>query len=241
MPKFSSASSTAFLIADPTRAAMLSALMDGRALPAGEIARAAGVAAQTASSHLAKLREGGLIEVEAQGRHRYYRLAGDHVAQTLEYLSTIQPKRSVRSPVPGPKHQALRHCRTCYNHLAGQVGVALARALQDRDCIRAGDEKQFVVTPAGKAWFAAIGIDVAAIKPTRQGLARQCLDWTERTHHLAGPLGVQLMRVLCANDWVRRSSEGRVVTVTPKGWLAFQRILGLDKASIIGSAGVVGR
>ena len=189
MSIFPNVSATAFLIADPARASMLMALMDGRALPAGELARTAGVTAQTASAHLARLLEGGLVTVEAEGRHRYYRLADRHVARTLEHLAVIRPVAAPRPMALGPRQQELRFCRRCYDHLAGQVGVAVTRALQERDCIRAAPDKQFVVTPAGVRWFAGIGLDVAAVAPTRRGLARQCLDWTERTHHLAAFFG----------------------------------------------------
>ncbi|CAM5189587.1 hypothetical protein CDEF62S_04204 [Castellaniella defragrans] len=232
MPNFSNVSGTAFLIADPTRAAMLMTLMDGRALPAGELARASGVTAQTASSHLAKLLEGGLLAVETEGRHRYYSLADGHVAQTLEHLAAIQTRRTTRPNVPSPQHQHLRFCRSCYDHLAGQVGVELTRALQNHDYIRPSADKQFIVTPAGAQWFGSIGVDVASIRPTRRGLARQCLDWTERVHHLAGPLGVQFLATLCANDWLRRSDTPRVVTVTPKGWMQFGRTLGVTEDSV---------
>jgi DNA-binding transcriptional ArsR family regulator len=221
----SSISATAFLIADQSRVAMLMTLMDGRALPAGELARAAGVTAQTASSHLAKLLDGGLIAVETEGRHRYYRLADSHIAQTLEHLAAIRPERAKRPKALSPHHRHLRFCRRCYDHMAGQVGVAVTRALQEHDYVRPAADKQFTVTPAGAEWFASVGVNVASIRPTRRGLARQCLDWTERVHHLAGPLGVQFMAAMCANGWLRRSDASRVVTVTPKGWREFGRTL----------------
>lgn len=223
---------TAFLIAEQSRAAMLIALLDGRALPAGELARASGVTAQTASSHLAKLLEGGLISVETEGRHRYYRLADSHVAQTLEHLATIRPAATARPKALSPAHRQLCFCRRCYDHLAGQVGVEVARALQDHDYIRPASEKQFIVTAAGAEWFASIGVNVASIKPTRRGLARQCLDWTERVYHLAGPLGVHLMATLCANGWLQRSKSSRAVTVTPKGSSELKKQLGVDIAEL---------
>ena len=232
MSKFPNISATAFLIADPSRAAILMTLMDGRALPAGELARASGVTAQTASSHLAKLLDGGLISVETEGRHRYYRLADRHIAQTLEHLATIQPARHSRSVVLGPQHQKLRYCRRCYDHLAGQVGVALTRSLQNHDYLRTAEDKQFIVTRAGAQWFNSLGLDISARIAPRRGLARQCLDWTERTHHLAGPIGIRLMATLCAHDWLRRSSISRVMVVTPKGWSGFQHALGLTEASV---------
>lgn len=225
-------SDTAFLIADRARAAMLTALLDGRALPAGELAYASGVTAQTASSHLAQLLAGGLVAVESEGRHRYYRLAGAHVAQALEHLGAIRPESSIKRKALSPQGRELRFCRCCYDHLAGQVGVAVAGALEERRYIRRASGKQFAVTASGMTWFDSIGLDVATLKPTRAGLARQCLDWTERKHHLAGPLGVQLLKVLCAKGWMRRSSSSRAVQVTPRGWGALKEQLGIDQDSI---------
>jgi DNA-binding transcriptional ArsR family regulator len=228
LPSFSA---TAFLIADPARAAMLTALLDGRALPAGELAYASGVTAQTASSHLAKLLAGGLVAVETEGRHRYYRLSGSHVAHALEHLAAIRPDESVRRKALSPEGRRLRFCRCCYDHLAGQIGVAVTRSLQEHGYIRPAADKQFEVTPAGAAWFSGVGLDVRALKPTRRGVARQCLDWTERRHHLAGPLGVQFLNVLCAKGWLRRSKSSRAVEVTPKGWTGLKKQLGVDETS----------
>ncbi|WP_251862941.1 winged helix-turn-helix domain-containing protein [Achromobacter sp. Marseille-Q4962] len=240
MSDLSSVSAAAFLVADPTRAAMLMVLLDGRALPAGELARAAGVTAQTASSHLSRLLEGGLVEVEAEGRHRYYRLAGSHVAQALEQLAAIRPAKPASAARPkalSPEQRQLRWCRSCYDHLAGQVGVAVTRALRERDYLRAAADKRFAVTAAGVEWFGRIGVDIASIEPTPRGLARPCLDWTERFHHLGGPLGVRLLETLCAHGWLRRSRTPRVLTVTPKGWAEFGRTLGLTEESVRQSQG----
>ena len=223
---------SAFLIADPARAAMLVSLLDGGARPAGELAYAAGVTAQTASSHLGKLLAGGLLLVETEGRHRYYRLAGAHVALALEHLASIDPVRAVRRKPPSPEARSLQFARCCYDHLAGRLGVAVTQGLQQRGMLIAQADKQFEVTPAGIAWFAGIGLEVAGLKPGRRGLARQCLDWTERQHHLAGPLGVQLMRQLCANGWLRRSRSSRAVQVTPKGWAGLREQLGVDDRAV---------
>jgi len=221
-------SGTAFLLADQARAIMLTTLLDGRALPAGELAYASGITAQTASSHLAKLLAGGLVAVENEGRHRYYRLAGAHVAEAMEQLAVIQPAALVRRKALSPQERQLQFCRCCYDHLAGRLGVAVTQALQAHRYICAAADKQFEVTEAGVDWFGRLGLDVGAIKPGRRGLARQCLDWTERQHHLAGPLGVQFMTLLCAKDWLRRSKSSRAVTVTPKGSVGFREQLGVD-------------
>jgi DNA-binding transcriptional ArsR family regulator len=224
-------SAAAALIADPARAAMLTALLDGRALPAGELAYASGVTAQTASFHLSKLLAGGLVAVETEGRHRYYRLAGPHIAQAIEHLAAIRPTGPIRRKALSAEGRELRFARCCYDHLAGQMGVAVTEGLQERGFIVLAPEKLFDVTLSGVEWFGSIGLDVAALKPTRRGLARQCLDWTERTHHLAGPLGVQFMTVLRARDWLRRSKGSRAIQITPKGRMELKRHLGVDEQS----------
>ncbi|WP_448952053.1 ArsR/SmtB family transcription factor [Labrys neptuniae] len=228
MPEIPNFAAAASLIADPARASMLTALLDGRALPAGELAYAARIAPQTASSHLAKLLSGGLLTVETEGRHRYYRLAGGHVAEALERLAMLAPIEPIRRKAIGGKALQLRYCRCCYDHLAGQVGVAVTQGLTARGYLAAADDKQFRLTGDGGDWFRAIGLDIDALKPTARGLARQCLDWTERSHHLAGPLGVHFMQVMCAKGWLRRTKHSRAIEVTPRGWIEFKRELGLD-------------
>jgi DNA-binding transcriptional ArsR family regulator len=223
-----SVAEAASLIADPARAAMLMALVDGRAMPAGELAYSAGVTAQTASSHLSRLLDGGLLAVEKEGRHRYYRLAGAHVAQALEQLAAIRPAGPVRRKALTPEAREMSFARCCYDHLAGRLGVAVTDALMRRDFLLPAENKIFEVTPAGKTWFGGVGVDVAALKPTRRGLARQCLDWTERSHHLAGPLGAAFLRALCEKGWLRRSRVSRRVEVTPKGRVELKRALDVD-------------
>lgn len=225
-------SRVASLIADPTRSAMLVALLDGRALPAGELAYASGVTAQTASAHLARLLTGGLLAVEKQGRHRYYRLAGPHVAEALEHLAAISTEVPLRRKPLSPKAKELRFARCCYNHLAGQLGVAVTQGMCSRGFILTAPEKQFTVTSAGIEWLGSIGVRVQELKPTRRGLARQCLDWTERTHHLAGPLAVELLNIFCTTGWLRRSKESRLVRITPKGHTELKRHLGVDAPSL---------
>jgi DNA-binding transcriptional ArsR family regulator len=220
-------SATATLIGDPARTLMLTALLAGRALPAGELAYAAGVSAQTASSHLAKLLSGGLLVVETEGRHRYYRLAGAHVAQAMEQLAAIRPPDTVRRKALSPEARRLRFARCCYNHLAGRLGVALTQALEVSSYIVPAADKRYDVTPSGARWLGALGLSLAALEPASRGLARQCLDWTEREHHLGGPLGVALTRVLCEQGWLRRAG-GREVKVTAQGRQELLRRLGID-------------
>lgn len=223
----------AFLIADPARVAMLSALLDGRARPAGELAYAAGVTAQTASSHLGKLLAGGLLVVETEGRHRYYRLAGPHVALALETLASIGPTLPVRPKPLTREAQKLRFARCCYDHLAGRVGVAVTHGLLEKGFLVAAEKKRFEVTPAGAEWFGRLGVNTAGIGPTRYGLARQCLDWTEREHHLAGPLGVHLTNLLLAMGCIRRAPSSRAVDVTPKGWKVLKEHLGIEQRALL--------
>ncbi|MHB1527980.1 MAG: ArsR/SmtB family transcription factor [Acidiferrobacteraceae bacterium] len=228
-------SSIAYLIADPTRTVMLMALVDGRALPAGELAYAAGVTPQTASAHLAKLLAGGLLQVETEGRHRYYRLAGAQVALALEHLATIRPLETARRKPLSRESLCLRFARRCYDHLAGQLGVAIAHGLQQKGYLLPAAEKQFVVTPTGVEWFGCMGLEVQALRPAGRGLARQCLDWTERRHHLAGPLGVQLLNVLCASGWLRHAPSTRAIQVTPEGWAGLKEQLGINERSVMSS------
>ncbi len=222
----------AALIADPARAIMLNVLLDGRARPAGELAHACGVTAQTASAHLGKLLDGGILVVESEGRHRYYRIASADVVDALENLATIAASRPARPKALSPLARQLRFCRCCYNHLAGKVGVAVAEALQANGYIEAEAGKRFRTTPAGATWFAGLGVEVSELKPGRYGVARRCLDWTERKPHLAGPLGAAFLKAMCDRGWLVRDKKSRSVRVTPPGQLEFKRRLGVDFARL---------
>ncbi|HEU5037115.1 MAG TPA: winged helix-turn-helix domain-containing protein [Nocardioides sp.] len=205
---------TGALIGDPSRARMLDALMGGRALTAGELARAAGIGASTASEHLARLRHGGLVEVVAQGRHRYYRIAGPDVGAALEALSHVAPPRPVRSMRQAGHARALAFARTCYDHLAGTCGVALHDALLAHEWLTAA----YDVTPAGTAGLAGWGVDVEAARSRRRSFARPCLDWTERRPHLAGALAAGIADGLVERGWfVRRAADSRALRLTDAG------------------------
>lgn len=215
----------AALMADPARACMLSALLDGRSRPAGDLARAAGITAQTASFHLARMLDGGLLAVTLEGRHRYYRLAGPEVAQALESLAALAPTpRAPRGLTREQRH--LRAARRCYDHLAGLLGVAVHDALLARDALRAEGEA-YAVTESGADWFTRMGLDLPTLRPTKRGLARPCLDWTECCPHLGGPLGVALMSCFCAKGWLRRSDDSRLMAVTPLGQAGLRASLGV--------------
>ena len=218
----------ASLVGDPARAGMLHALMDGRALTASELARVAGITAQTASGHLARMTEVGLIGVEKQGRHRYHRLASQAVAQMIESImqvaSGLQPPRPSLSI--GPRDVALRSARTCYDHLAGRLGVALADALVAGGYAELANDAG-LVTESGLRFLGRIGIDLDALTARRSKrgarvLCRPCLDWSERRPHLAGAVGATLCAHSFARGWIRRIDGSRAVTITPDGYRVFR-------------------
>lgn len=217
-------SEPAALIGDPARAAILTALLDGGAWTASELALQAGVGAPTTSAHLAKLVAGGLIAVVAQGRHRYYRLAGGEVAAALEALMKIAVQKAPRKRQPGPRDAAMRRARTCYDHIAGELGVALFQGMQRARWIRSTADG-WVLTPKGKAALIAdLGIDLAARATPRREAIKPCLDWSERTEHLGGALGAALLERAIAARWVKRGA-GRIIELTVAGRDAFATAL----------------
>lgn len=205
----------AALIGDPARANMLAALMDGRALTASELAATGGIAAPTASGHLAKLVEGGLLAVARQGRHRYFRLAGAEVGRMLETLMELAARQDLSArPRAVPRiGEAMRTARTCYDHLAGRLGVAIADGLLARGYLRWEDDGG-EVTPAGQAALDSLGVRVGA---SRRRFCRPCLDWSERRPHLGGAMGAAICARCLELGWVRRQPGTRAVLVTPEG------------------------
>ena len=204
------------LIGDPARANMLTALMGGQALTATELAGAAGITLQTASSHLSKLETGGLVAQRKQGRHRYFALADDEVGQFLENIMGFAANRGLMRTRPGPKDPALRKARICYNHLAGDFGVRmLDRLVAEGDVVLDGDEAD--LTQSGEARIAALGIDVPSLKAQRRPVCRTCLDWSERRSHLAGSLGEALLSRFITDGWARRETDSRAIRFTPEG------------------------
>jgi len=206
---------TANLLGDPGRAAIVLSLMDGLALPAGELASIANVAPQTASGHLARLIDGGLLSVEQQGRHRYYRLSSPEVADAIEALLvlTARPRPRERTVTAG----TLAHARTCYAHLAGWLGVQIAEELEQRALLSVSGPKHYTVTRLGKTWFQSLGIELPDDIRAPYKFARRCLDWTERRHHLAGPLGCSMYKRLVELRWVVPIRGSRAVRVTLEG------------------------
>lgn len=218
------------LVGDPGRANILSALIDGRALTATELAWTAGVTPATASGHLTKLVTGGLLSVARQGRHRYFRLASADVARMLEAMMVIanrdQPTEAARRATPRID-PALREARTCYDHLAGRLGVGIADALVSRGLIVLGEEAG-EVTASGSVWFTDFGIPVEPGGRRRRLLCRPCLDWSERRPHLAGRLGAALYCRCEELGWIERERNGRAVNVTEAGRLGLQSKFGLE-------------
>jgi DNA-binding transcriptional ArsR family regulator len=230
---------TAALVGDPARANMLAALMDGRALTAAELARAASVAPQTASGHLARLTAAGLLAMEKQGRHRYHRLASQGVATMLEALMAVAQAGAdadrVRRPVVvGPREEAMRAARTCYDHLAGRLAVAMADAMVERGQIELSPDGG-ALTADGTAFLGSLGVDLAAAQPraARRGgsgrvFCRPCLDWSERRPHIAGAVGAALCERCFTLGWVRRIAGTRALSVTPEGARGIRSAFGVE-------------
>ena len=214
------------MIGDPARANILTALLAGRALTAGELAREAGVGAAAASEHLRKLEAVGLIARLKQGRHHYFRLAGDEVAHMLEAVAGLAAHHGHLRNRPGPRDPELRQARVCYDHLAGTAGVRIYDSLAGRGGFVLTAER-IDLTDGGRARIAALGIDLALLEAKRRPLCRTCLDWSERRTHLAGSLGAALLDRIIALKWANRAPEGRAVLFSAAGEQAFQDALPL--------------
>jgi DNA-binding transcriptional ArsR family regulator len=229
--------SAAALIADSTRAAILRALLPDRPLAAGELARVAGVSAATASFHLAKLLEGGLITVIRQGRHRYYRLAGHEVAAALEALGLISPGLPVRSLRQSREAAALAEARTCYDHLAGRAGVEVLDGLLRLGLLEEksgrtdrGDTSshRFEVTGAGAKQLGSFGLNLMQLRRSRRQFAGTCIDWTQRRRHLNGALAEAITSRMFELGWIERGQHRRSVRVTPVGIEGLASTFGVD-------------
>jgi DNA-binding transcriptional ArsR family regulator len=215
----------AALFGDPARANMMVALGDGRALTATELAAEAGVTRQTASSHLARLTGSGLVTMQPQGRHRYFRVTDEEVAHAIESLMGLAQAKGGRRTRTGPRDPALRHARSCYSHLAGELGVALFNGLARRRWIElAGNDVS--VSASGRRNFTDFGIDLDDLASQRRPLCRICVDWSERRHHLAGSLGVALLSRITDLKWAKRENHSRIVRFTPQGEKALLSWLG---------------
>jgi DNA-binding transcriptional ArsR family regulator len=209
----------ASLVGDPARSNMLTALMTGRALTASELAHQAGVTPQTASSHLAKLEAGGLIEQEKQGRHRYYRLADPDVAAVLEGLEGLAARAGHLRVRTGPKDPALRRARVCYDHLAGDLGVQMLDSMKRQRLLRQRKQDIELTAEGGRFLAETLQISAADLAHPRRPLCKTCLDWSERRHHLAGTLGAALLNRFTELKWAARDAApgSRVVNFTRLG------------------------
>ena len=217
----------AALIGDPARANMLTALMSGKALTASELAGEANVTLQTASAHLSKLDEGGLLRPRKQGRHKYFSLASDDVARVLEGLMGLAALSGHLRSRTGPNDPALRKARVCYNHLAGEMGIQLLESLVRRRYLRMGDDG-LGLSDEGRAFVTDLGIDLGHLAARKTPLCRECLDWSERRSHLAGSLGRALLSRFEDSGWARREPGSRIVAFSPQGAAAFARAFPLE-------------
>ncbi|MEO3414434.1 winged helix-turn-helix domain-containing protein [Roseovarius sp. CAU 1744] len=206
----------ASLIGDPGRANILTALMTGKALTATELAGEAGVTLQTASAHLSKLHEGGLIRPRKEGRHKYFSLASEDVAHVLEALMGLAAGTGHLRHRPGPRDPELRHARICYNHLAGDMGTRAYDSMVARGFLRRANGG-LLLTDEGLSFVAGLGIDLDALPPSRAPMCRDCLDWSERRSHLAGRLGRALLSHMQDHGWARRIEGTRVIRFSPSG------------------------
>ena len=209
-------SAAAALIGDRSRAKILWALLDGRSYTATELANFADLTRQAASNHLTKLIQGGLIVVEQQGRHRYFRLAGPEIARSIEGIARLIPTHKlerIKRPMP---NRGLISARTCYDHLAGELAIKIQESLLAQN-IMVHKDGTYQITTKGWLWLKALGIDTKKLLKGKRVHARPCLDWTERKHHVAGALGKALLDLMIDRDWLRKKSSGREVVITSKG------------------------
>ncbi|TIP00107.1 MAG: winged helix-turn-helix transcriptional regulator [Mesorhizobium sp.] len=211
----------ASLVGDPARANMLNALMGGTALTASELALEAGVSLPTASSHLSKLMDGGLLTLASQGRHRYYGLASAQVAGMIEAIIGVAEAVGPKRVRPGPRDAAMRVARVCYDHLAGEQAVAMLDRLFDRKLLLRKDN-EIRLSSAGAAHFSALGIEIQA--KARRPVCRACLDWSVRRSHLAGTLGAAILDKIITEKWARREKDSRAVVFSPGGKREFERV-----------------
>ncbi|MCY8072624.1 ArsR/SmtB family transcription factor [Bacillus inaquosorum] len=212
------------LLSDPSRSSILLSLMDGRIHPAGELAYLANIKPQTASFHLNKLLEAKLISVEKHGRHRYYRLSNSEAASVIEQLLSIAPEEKVTSLKDSKEKSDLHFARTCYDHLAGYVGVQITNSLVEQGMLRKVD-LNFEVTSEGSLFFSNFGINEEQQRNKRRAFARCCLDWSERQHHIAGALGNALLVRMLEEKWIVRMPKTRAIKITQSGKTAFEKYL----------------
>lgn len=207
---------TATLIGDATRASILWNLLDGRAFTATELAIAIETSAQNISMHLGKLLDANLISVEKQGRHKYYRFSNKEVAYAVEAMANLIPKPEISAKKKTENYPPIKYCRTCYDHLAGKIGVALADSLLQQKII-IEKNNTFEITSEGEKWFSDFGVNIGDAKKQKRIFLKPCLDWSERRYHIAGSVGTLLLNKMLEQDWIRRTANSRVIIITAKG------------------------
>ncbi|UQZ36458.1 transcriptional regulator [Paenibacillus sp. PK3_47] len=217
----------AALVSEDSRAVILSVLMDGRFHAAGELAYMAGIQPQTASFHLAKMVQAGAVAVEKQGRHRYYGIKDQQVAQVMESLLFLAPPVEIKSLRQSAEDQALRYARTCYDHLAGSLGVQLTKALLNTGVL-CEELEGYEVTGYGEKIFTDLLIDLEQVRKKKRSFSHKCLDWSERRHHLAGALGNAILEKLLEMHWVQRHPASRAISITSEGEKGLREVFSLD-------------
>jgi DNA-binding transcriptional ArsR family regulator len=218
--------SVSALLCEPTRARMLWSLLDGRAHTAGELSIVANISTTAASNHLSRLLEANIVRVESQGRHRYYSLSRPEVAYVVEGLANLANNNASTSAKKEPVKIGMKYCRTCYDHLAGFVGVTIAETLEAKGCLKKSGNI-YLVPEKGWEWFRLIGIAKENFDNNRRPLTRQCLDWSERRPHLAGQLGAALLSKVLQKKWFRKTAFSRELVITAKGCENFYQLLGV--------------
>jgi DNA-binding transcriptional ArsR family regulator len=223
-------SEVASLLGEKSRSLLLWHLLEGRPCTPTELSHFANISAQSASNHLSKLVEAHILSVEYQGRHRYYRFASDevaHVVESMASLVTIQPAKKITLI----DARGITYARTCYDHLAGKLAVDMTASLVGNGIIKLST-KQYEITKDGKNWLQSLGIKIDELRSQKRSLARPCLDWSERKHHLAGALGAVFLQHFLKNDWIRRTRNSREVIVTASGKRELERKLGIKSINL---------
>jgi DNA-binding transcriptional ArsR family regulator len=206
----------AALIGDPTRATILWTLLEGKAFTATELAITAGTSPQNISMHLAKLMQADLLCVERQGRHRYYKFARKEIAYVIEAMANLIPQPATTKNLHTENTSAIKYCRTCYDHLAGKVGVLITDSLVQQKVIIIRNNS-FEISNKGRKWFSGLDINIDDLKQERRFFLRPCLDWSERRHHIAGSLAASLLDKMLSADWLRKTKNSRAIIITGKG------------------------
>jgi DNA-binding transcriptional ArsR family regulator len=206
----------AALIGDPTRAVIMWTLLDGKAFTATELAIIANTSPQNISMHLAKLVQADLLCVEKQGRHKYYRFSNKEIAYAIEAMANLIPHSAIPKKNSAEKHSPIKHCRTCYDHLAGKIGVAVTDSLLEQKII-IDNNNAFEISLKGEKWFSDFGINVDEVKKQRRLFLKPCLDWSERRNHIAGSLATSIFDKMVSNDWLRKTNHSRAIIITGKG------------------------